>query len=247
MGFPGHHNIEKNLYDPKHQLLVQELVAWSTNSKSGGASRGDASRPKQAVTSSRYQDGLHTPQRSRPAEDIGDVERFAHTKTPQHPDLKNVYAWAARQFQQEARSASTATRRKSISENRKHTPGCQMETMKSAPVYSVGYFSHEGKVSAFVTRQLRKSFNTKVFGGEINHIIPICMPAHSSHLLQPLDIGCFALSKHSYGRMVEQKMRNGINHIDKLDFLEAILPVCTDQGFETGDYSNSFGVGAFKT
>jgi hypothetical protein len=47
--------------------------------------------------------------------------------------------------------------------------------------------------------------------------------------------------------MVEQKMWNGINHIDKLDFLEAILPVRTDQGFEIRDYSNSFGVGAFKT
>ena len=28
-----------------------------------------------------------------------------------------------------------------------------------------------------------------------NDIIPICMPAHSSHLLQPLDIGCFAVLK----------------------------------------------------
>jgi hypothetical protein len=26
-----------------------------------------------------------------------------------------------------------------------------------------------------------------------NDIIAICMPAHSSHLLQPLDVGCFAL------------------------------------------------------
>jgi hypothetical protein len=33
--------------------------------------------------------------------------------------------------------------------------------------------------------------------------------------------------------MVKQKMRNAINHIDKLDFLEAILPVRTDQGFES--------------
>ena len=28
-----------------------------------------------------------------------------------------------------------------------------------------------------------------------NDIIPICMPAHSLHLLQPLDIGCFAVLK----------------------------------------------------
>ena len=56
---------------------------------------------------------------------------------------------------------------------------------------------------------------------ERNNIIPICMPAHSSHLLQPLDIGCFAVLKRAYGQMVEMKMRLGINHIDKLDFLEA--------------------------
>lgn len=54
-----------------------------------------------------------------------------------------------------------------------------------------------------------------------NDIIPICMPPHSSHLLQPLDIGCFAVLKRSYGRLVETKMRAGINHIDKLKFLEA--------------------------
>jgi len=47
------------------------------------------------------------------------------------------------------------------------------------------------------------------------------MPPHSSHLLQPLDIGCFALLKRVYGRLVENQMQLGINHIDKLDFLAA--------------------------
>lgn len=41
----------------------------------------------------------------------------------------------------------------------------------------------------------------------LNHsIILLCMPPHSSHLLQPLDVGCFATLKRSYGRLVEQKM-----------------------------------------
>ena len=47
------------------------------------------------------------------------------------------------------------------------------------------------------------------------------MPVHSSHILQPLDIGCFAVLKRAYGQIVEMKMRLGINHINKLDFLEA--------------------------
>jgi hypothetical protein len=54
-----------------------------------------------------------------------------------------------------------------------------------------------------------------------NDIIPICMPAHSSHLLQPLDVGCFSPLKRAYGRLIEDKMRLGFNHIDKFDFLEA--------------------------
>ncbi|KAJ5798980.1 uncharacterized protein N7503_006485 [Penicillium pulvis] len=48
-----------------------------------------------------------------------------------------------------------------------------------------------------------------------NNIIPICMPAQSSHLLQPLDIGCFAMLKRSY------YPRLGYNHINKRDFLES--------------------------
>ena len=36
-----------------------------------------------------------------------------------------------------------------------------------------------------------------------NNIVPICMPAHSSHLLQPLDVGCFAVLKRTYGRLVD--------------------------------------------
>ncbi|CAK39711.1 transposase Tan1-Aspergillus niger [Aspergillus niger] len=53
-----------------------------------------------------------------------------------------------------------------------------------------------------------------------NEVIPICMPAHSSHLLQPLDVGCFSVLKRTYGGMVQKQMQYGRNHIDKLDFLE---------------------------
>jgi hypothetical protein len=50
-------------------------------------------------------------------------------------------------------------------------------------------------------------------------IIPLYMPAHSSHLLQPLNISCFAALKGLYGRLVTQKMANGVNHINKPEFL----------------------------
>jgi hypothetical protein len=47
------------------------------------------------------------------------------------------------------------------------------------------------------------------------------MPARSSHLLQPLDVGCSGPLKRAYGRLVEQKTRSVYNHIDKFDFLKA--------------------------
>ena len=54
-----------------------------------------------------------------------------------------------------------------------------------------------------------------------HNIITLCMPPHSSHLLQPLDVSCFAVLKRSYGRQIEDLMRVGVNHIDKSDFLPA--------------------------
>jgi hypothetical protein len=35
---------------------------------------------------------------------------------------------------------------------------------------------------------------------EEHKIITLCMPPHSLHLLQPLDVGCFAPLKKAYGR-----------------------------------------------
>jgi hypothetical protein len=52
-----------------------------------------------------------------------------------------------------------------------------------------------------------------------NKIITLCMPPHSSHLLQPLDVGCFSPLKKAYGRQAEDLMRNKITHITKLEFL----------------------------
>ena len=72
-----------------------------------------------------------------------------------------------------------------------------------------------------------------------NDIIPICMPAHSSHLLQPLDVGCFAVLKRSYSALVDQQTRCGVNHIDKLDFLAAYPRARTD-AFKTNTIQNAF-------
>jgi hypothetical protein len=54
-----------------------------------------------------------------------------------------------------------------------------------------------------------------------NNIYTLCMPAHSSHLVQPLDVGCFSPLKKAYSRQIEGLMRCNINHITKLKFLPA--------------------------
>ena len=45
------------------------------------------------------------------------------------------------------------------------------------------------------------------------------MPTHTSHILQPLDVSCFGPLKKAYGSQIENKMRLGINHITKEEFL----------------------------
>jgi hypothetical protein len=56
-----------------------------------------------------------------------------------------------------------------------------------------------------------------------NNDIPICMSAHSSNYLQPLDVSVFSPLNIAYGGLVRKKMQCGINHINKLDFIKIYL------------------------
>ena len=53
------------------------------------------------------------------------------------------------------------------------------------------------------------------------NIITLCLPAHSSHLTQPLDVGCFSVLKRAYSRELEAFIRAHVNHITKTEFLLA--------------------------
>jgi hypothetical protein len=72
-----------------------------------------------------------------------------------------------------------------------------------------------------------------------NHIIPVCMPPHSSHLLQPLDVSCFAVLKRQYGQLVEQRMLLGFNYIDKHDFLTA-FPTARTMAYKAENIQSGF-------
>jgi hypothetical protein len=65
------------------------------------------------------------------------------------------------------------------------------------------------------------------------------MPAHASHLLQPLDVGCFPVLKKAYRGLIGEEMRNGVNSIDKDDFLQ-IYPIARKATFKASTIQNSF-------
>jgi hypothetical protein len=67
-----------------------------------------------------------------------------------------------------------------------------------------------------------------------NMILTLCMPAHSSHVLQPLDVVCFSPLKLKYSHRVRDLARKRIYHIDK----EGFLPAFRDAFFEVFTYDN---------
>ncbi|KAJ8058530.1 hypothetical protein OCU04_012712 [Sclerotinia nivalis] len=54
-----------------------------------------------------------------------------------------------------------------------------------------------------------------------NDIIYLKLPPHSSHLTQPLDVGCFSSLKRSYGTQIDGFIKAHINHISKVEFFIA--------------------------
>lgn len=55
-------------------------------------------------------------------------------------------------------------------------------------------------------------------------IITLCMPPHSSHLLQPLDVGCFGPLKKAYSQRISRLGTIGYHHLIKEDFLPELQP-----------------------
>ena len=70
-------------------------------------------------------------------------------------------------------------------------------------------------------------------------IIPLYMPPHSSHLLQPLDVSCFAPLKHLYGQRVQEEMQKGIHSIKREDFIY-IYPAVHQQALSSLNIQSGF-------
>ena len=71
-----------------------------------------------------------------------------------------------------------------------------------------------------------------------NNIITLCLPSHSSHLIQPLDVGCFSVLKKRYGTQIEHFIKARIMHIGKDDFFlafkTAFLETMTKENVQGG-------------
>ena len=65
------------------------------------------------------------------------------------------------------------------------------------------------------------------------------MPAHTSHILQPLDVSCFGPLKKAYGSQIENKIRLSINYITKEEFLPAFF-TAHQQTMTTGNITSGF-------
>ncbi|KAK1838267.1 hypothetical protein CCHR01_19109 [Colletotrichum chrysophilum] len=54
-----------------------------------------------------------------------------------------------------------------------------------------------------------------------NKIITLCLPSHSSHLTQPLDVRCYSALKLRYSSQIEHFIKARITHITKPEFFLA--------------------------
>ena len=68
----------------------------------------------------------------------------------------------------------------------------------------------------------------------VRKILTLCMPAHSSHVLQPLDVVCFSPLKLKYSQRVRDLARRRVYHINK----EGFLPAFKDAFFSVFTYEN---------
>lgn len=65
-------------------------------------------------------------------------------------------------------------------------------------------------------------------------ILTLCMPPHSSHILQPLDVVCFSPLKRKYSQRVRDLARRRVFHINK----EGFLPAFKDAFFDVFTEAN---------
>ena len=72
-----------------------------------------------------------------------------------------------------------------------------------------------------------------------HNIITLCLPPHSSHITQPLDVGFFSVLKRAYGREINTFIRAHVNHITKVAFFLA-FSAAYKRSMTKGNITGSF-------
>lgn len=133
MGLTGVHESDKKLYEPKRDILIQELVtlvnkfqAWKDEERRRKLEKEKALPVPGTEAAPNVQSRQYSRKRSRPAEDVDsspaprtDLHSTPDVDAEPDPDPSDVDALAARQLHQEARSASAAKPRKTAPAARK--------------------------------------------------------------------------------------------------------------------------------
>ncbi|CAP86363.1 hypothetical protein EN45_052490 [Penicillium chrysogenum] len=133
MGLTGVHESDKKLYEPKRDILIQELVtlvnkfqAWKDEERRRKLEKEKAHPVPGTEAAPNAPSRQHSRKRSRPAEDVDsfpapgtDIRSTPDVDADPDLDPSDVDALAARQLHQEARSASAAKTRKTAPASRK--------------------------------------------------------------------------------------------------------------------------------
>ena len=72
-----------------------------------------------------------------------------------------------------------------------------------------------------------------------HHIIPFCLPPHTTHLLQPLDVVCFQPYKHFHAEAVDAATRTGCSDFNELESF-AVLSTVREQTFKRTTILSAF-------
>jgi len=67
----------------------------------------------------------------------------------------------------------------------------------------------------------------------------LCLPPHSTHILQPLDVNCFQLIKHYHSQAINSAIQFLDTEFNKLEFLNALHNIRT-QTFKTKTIKGAF-------
>jgi len=74
---------------------------------------------------------------------------------------------------------------------------------------------------------------------EAEGIIPFALPPHTTHFLQPLDVGCFQPNKHYHREAVNEATRMGNRDYNRMDFFADIERI-RHQTFKESTIKSSF-------